>query len=125
MPELPEVETIRRQLEPEVTGRRILEADVLDARWTRPEPPDDVERAIAGRTIEAVERRAPRRRAPFRFADRRGALPAGGWAPSPPQVVSAESARDRRHREHLRRRGPASCGAPPALAGGVDEARGL
>ena len=57
MPELPEVETIRRQLEPEVTGRRILEADVLDARWTRPEPPDDVERAIAGRTIEAVERR--------------------------------------------------------------------
>src|SRR5213079_3471850 len=57
MPELPEVETIRRQLEPEVTGRRILEADVLDARWTRPEPPDDVERAIAGRGIEAVERR--------------------------------------------------------------------
>ena len=57
MPELPEVETIRRQLEPEITGRRILEAEVLDERWTRPEPPPRVERALAGRTIEAVERR--------------------------------------------------------------------
>src|SRR3954452_15614898 len=57
MPELPEVETIRRQLAPEITGRRILQADVLDERWTRPEPPGDVEQAIAGRTIEAVERR--------------------------------------------------------------------
>jgi formamidopyrimidine-DNA glycosylase len=57
MPELPEVETIRRQLEPEITGRRILEAEVLDERWTRPEPPGEVEREIAGRTIEAVERR--------------------------------------------------------------------
>jgi formamidopyrimidine-DNA glycosylase len=57
MPELPEVETIRRQLEPEITGRRILEAEILDERWTRPEPPREVERAIGGRTIEAVERR--------------------------------------------------------------------
>jgi formamidopyrimidine-DNA glycosylase len=57
VPELPEVETIRRQLEPEITGRRILDANVLDERWTRPEPPRQVEQAIAGRTIEAVERR--------------------------------------------------------------------
>jgi formamidopyrimidine-DNA glycosylase len=57
MPELPEVETIRRQLEPEVTGRRIVDADVLDERWTRPTPPPEVERALAGRTIESVERR--------------------------------------------------------------------
>src|SRR3954453_10015243 len=57
MPELPEVETIRRQLEPEITGRRIVAAEVLDERWTRPEPPADVERALAGRTIERVERR--------------------------------------------------------------------
>jgi formamidopyrimidine-DNA glycosylase len=57
VPELPEVETIRRQLEPEITGRRILDAEVLDERWTRPEPPRQVERAIAGRTIEGVERR--------------------------------------------------------------------
>jgi len=57
VPELPEVETIRRQLEPEITGRRILVARILDERWTRPTPPADVERAIAGRTIESVERR--------------------------------------------------------------------
>jgi formamidopyrimidine-DNA glycosylase len=57
MPELPEVETIRRQLEPEVTARRILEARVLDERWTRPESPRQVEKLVAGRTIEAVERR--------------------------------------------------------------------
>jgi formamidopyrimidine-DNA glycosylase len=57
MPELPEVETIRRQLEPEITGRRILEAEVLDERWTRPESPRSVERGLAGRTIESVERR--------------------------------------------------------------------
>jgi formamidopyrimidine-DNA glycosylase len=57
MPELPEVETIRRQLEPEVTARRIMAAAVLDERWTRPESPREVERVLAGRTIEAVERR--------------------------------------------------------------------
>ena len=57
MPELPEVETIRRQLEPELRGRRIETVRVLDERWTRPEPPAEVERALAGRTIEAVERR--------------------------------------------------------------------
>jgi len=57
MPELPEVETIRRQLEPEITGRRIVAAEVRDERWTRPEPPTDVERVLAGRTIERVERR--------------------------------------------------------------------
>jgi formamidopyrimidine-DNA glycosylase len=57
MPELPEVETIRRQLEPVVVGRRIGSAEVLDERWTRPLPPRDVERALRGRVIEAVERR--------------------------------------------------------------------
>jgi len=57
MPELPEVETIRRQLEPEITGRRIVAAEVLDERWARPTRPRKVERALAGRTIEGVERR--------------------------------------------------------------------
>src|SRR5215212_10646651 len=57
MPELPEVETIRRQLEPAVRGRRIVSARVLDPRWTRPVAPREVERALAGRRIEAVERR--------------------------------------------------------------------
>jgi formamidopyrimidine-DNA glycosylase len=57
MPELPEVETIRRQLEPELTGRRIASAEVFDERWTRPVPPPEVERELAGRVIESVERR--------------------------------------------------------------------
>ena len=57
MPELPEVETVRRQLEPEVVGRRIERAEVLDQRWTRPEPPAATEQALAGRTVEAVGRR--------------------------------------------------------------------
>jgi formamidopyrimidine-DNA glycosylase len=57
MPELPEVETIRRQLEPAVVGRRIDSARVLDERWTRPHDPAGVEKAIAGRRIEGVRRR--------------------------------------------------------------------
>ncbi len=57
MPELPEVETVRRQLEPGVLGLRIASVEVLDQRWTRPEPPAAVERALSGRTIEAVDRR--------------------------------------------------------------------
>jgi formamidopyrimidine-DNA glycosylase len=57
MPELPEVETIRRQLEPEVIGRRIESLSVLDRRWTRPHAPRELESGAAGRRIEAVERR--------------------------------------------------------------------
>jgi formamidopyrimidine-DNA glycosylase len=57
MPELPEVETVRRQLEPELVGKRIEAAEVLDERLTRPEPPDAVERAVAGREVTAVARR--------------------------------------------------------------------
>src|SRR5215211_1957598 len=57
MPELPEVETVRRQLEPELVGKRIESASVLDERLTRPEPPLSVERAVTGRRVEAVNRR--------------------------------------------------------------------
>ena len=57
MPELPEVETIRRQLEPALVGRRIEDARVLDERWTRPEPPRVVEAELKGRRIESVARR--------------------------------------------------------------------
>jgi formamidopyrimidine-DNA glycosylase len=57
MPELPEVETIRRQLEPAITGRMIESVQVLDERWTRPVPPAEVEESLAGRRVEAVERR--------------------------------------------------------------------
>jgi formamidopyrimidine-DNA glycosylase len=57
VPELPEVETIRRQLEPALVGRRIDDARVLDERWTRPEPPRVVEAELKGRRIESVARR--------------------------------------------------------------------
>lgn len=57
MPELPEVETIRRQLEASISGRTIRSVEVLDPRWTRPAPPEEVARSLAGRRIEAVERR--------------------------------------------------------------------
>ncbi|MFL5906365.1 MAG: bifunctional DNA-formamidopyrimidine glycosylase/DNA-(apurinic or apyrimidinic site) lyase [Solirubrobacterales bacterium] len=57
MPELPEVETVRRQLEPALVGKRIKSASVLDERLTRPEPPRSVERAVAGRAVTAVARR--------------------------------------------------------------------
>ena len=57
MPELPEVETVRRQLEPELVGKRIESAIVLDERLTRPEPPAALERAVAGREVTAVARR--------------------------------------------------------------------
>ena len=57
MPELPEVETVRRQLEPELVGRRISSAEILDERLTRPEAPVSVERAVSGREVTAVERR--------------------------------------------------------------------
>ena len=57
MPELPEVETIRRQIEPELVGRRIESMEVFDERLTRPVPPREVERAVTGRRIESVGRR--------------------------------------------------------------------
>jgi formamidopyrimidine-DNA glycosylase len=57
MPELPEVETVRRQLEPELVGKRIESATVLDERLTRPEPPRALERAVVGREVTAVARR--------------------------------------------------------------------
>ncbi len=57
MPELPEVETICRQLEPELEGKRIESLEVLDPRWCRPMPPAELEDAVAGRTIERLGRR--------------------------------------------------------------------
>ena len=57
MPELPEVETIRRQLEPEVRGREIDELEVLDPRWTRPLAPEELAGPVRGRRIEALDRR--------------------------------------------------------------------
>jgi formamidopyrimidine-DNA glycosylase len=57
VPELPEVETVCRQLEPELEGRRIDALEVYDERWSRPEPPQQLEGAVSGRTIESLGRR--------------------------------------------------------------------
>jgi len=57
MPELPEVETIRRQLAPLVEGRRLLRIEVLDSRWSRPLAPHELEQALTGRRIEHLGRR--------------------------------------------------------------------
>ena len=57
MPELPEVETIRRQLAPALEGRRLERLEVLDARWCEPAPPAEVEargRAAAGSSGSAA-----------------------------------------------------------------------
>jgi formamidopyrimidine-DNA glycosylase len=57
MPELPEVETVCRQLEPELAGRRIERLEVLDERWSRPVPAAELGAAVSGRTIEGLGRR--------------------------------------------------------------------
>ena len=57
MPELPEVETIRRQLEPAIVGRRIERMEVLDPRWCEPAPPDEVAQAVEHRHIDKLDRR--------------------------------------------------------------------
>lgn len=57
MPELPEVETIRRQLEPDLGGRRIESAEVLDPYFAKPASAAAFEAAVTGRTITDVGRR--------------------------------------------------------------------
>jgi formamidopyrimidine-DNA glycosylase len=56
MPELPEVETIRRQLAPHLEGRRLEAVAIDDARLTRPDPPEPVAAALRGATVARVGR---------------------------------------------------------------------
>jgi formamidopyrimidine-DNA glycosylase len=57
MPELPEVETIRRRLAPRVEGRVFERVAVSDPRWTRPRAPAEVEDALRGRRVRRLGRR--------------------------------------------------------------------
>ena len=57
MPELPEVETTRRGIEPHCVGRKVIRAVVRDSRLRWPVPAD-LGACLAGQRIEAVERRA-------------------------------------------------------------------
>ena len=69
MPELPEVETIRRQLAPRVAGRTIVDAQVLDPLWCAPRAPEDVEADLRGEPIAGAR---PAREVPvLELADER------------------------------------------------------
>lgn len=57
MPELPEVETVRRRLRPVLEGATIARAEIVDSRLTRPVDPAFVADALVGERIAAVERR--------------------------------------------------------------------
>jgi formamidopyrimidine-DNA glycosylase len=58
MPELPEVETVRRTLERLVRGKSIAEVEVLLPRIIRrPAEPEAFTRALVGQSIQRIERR--------------------------------------------------------------------
>ena len=57
MPELPEVETIVRELRPKVIGRRILGVSVRYGRIVRPQSPAVFGKSVKGRKIISVDRR--------------------------------------------------------------------
>ncbi|MGN6189819.1 MAG: bifunctional DNA-formamidopyrimidine glycosylase/DNA-(apurinic or apyrimidinic site) lyase [Conexibacter sp.] len=57
MPELPEVETVRRQLAPRLEGRMLVVYRVSDSRWTAPRSPNEVLGPLVGRRVEQLSRR--------------------------------------------------------------------
>jgi formamidopyrimidine-DNA glycosylase len=57
VPELPEVETIRRQLAPLVEGRVVERLQIADPRWCLPLAPDAIVDAVQGRTVQRLARR--------------------------------------------------------------------
>ncbi len=56
VPELPEVETIRRQLAPHLEGRTLAEVELLDDRWTRPQDRLAVAEELRGRRVQRLGR---------------------------------------------------------------------
>jgi formamidopyrimidine-DNA glycosylase len=57
VPELPEVETIRRQLAPLVEGRALTRLEIADPRWCLPLAPEAIVDAVQGRRVERLGRR--------------------------------------------------------------------
>jgi formamidopyrimidine-DNA glycosylase len=57
MPELPEVETIRRHLAPHVDGRTLARLEIHDPRWSLPLAPAELSAAVEGRNVERLGRR--------------------------------------------------------------------
>ena len=57
MPELPEVETVRRRLAPVLEGATIERVEIADPRLTRPVDPDIVAGQLAGESVVGLDRR--------------------------------------------------------------------
>jgi formamidopyrimidine-DNA glycosylase len=57
VPELPEVESVRRRLASALEGRRFERVEIADARLTRPFDPGEVARELEGEQVVAVDRR--------------------------------------------------------------------
>jgi formamidopyrimidine-DNA glycosylase len=57
MPELPEVETVRRRLAPALEGHVFKQVEITDARLTRPNDPVEVARELEGERVTKVDRR--------------------------------------------------------------------
>ena len=57
MPELPEVETVRRQLAPELVGAALTSLDIRDARWCAPLAPEELGDVLSGRRVLGLARR--------------------------------------------------------------------
>jgi formamidopyrimidine-DNA glycosylase len=57
LPELPEVETVRRTLEPVLTGRKLKRVRIDDLRLTRPYDPVHIAAELQGERVAQVDRR--------------------------------------------------------------------
>jgi len=57
VPELPEVETVKLQLAPVLTGRTLESVMILDPRLTRPYEPQIVSQRLQGQRVASVDRR--------------------------------------------------------------------
>ena len=57
MPELPEVETVRRRLAPALEGHSFERVEITDPRLTRPHDPYEVSRELEGERVAKVDRR--------------------------------------------------------------------
>jgi formamidopyrimidine-DNA glycosylase len=57
VPELPEVETIRRQLAPRIAGATLSSIEIRDPRWCAPLAPDALRDALERRRVLALGRR--------------------------------------------------------------------
>jgi len=57
VPELPEVESVRRAIAPVLVGRRFDRVRIYDARLVRPFEPSEVAAELQGERVAAVERR--------------------------------------------------------------------